>query len=279
MNHNVTASFSLSVLTVLTFAVALYEPDRPAPRGTFAEPVGGPAIEVVEARPPTEVEEATGPTLSGPEAIVAPPSNETKPTPGVVVVTPPTLPTLGRSFESDDRAANGGVAGVAAPPPKAVPLARSPGPLGAELRPRPARDDPGSLLNREPSTPTVLETRPTPEAVAMAPLLLPSVGETNPTDRRASSRPPTPSIRRDLPSGAPPALRNEPKPALSPAAPMFVQEPPGDFVKARPGETLADIAARAYGDRDRAEALWRANRDTLDRPDGPVPEGALLRAP
>jgi hypothetical protein len=40
MNRNVGASFSLSVLTVLAFAVALYQPDTPPPPATTNAPSG-----------------------------------------------------------------------------------------------------------------------------------------------------------------------------------------------------------------------------------------------
>ncbi len=50
MNENVGASFGLSVLVVLFFAVALYHPDKPSSRaGVKAAPA-----EVAEARPPDE---------------------------------------------------------------------------------------------------------------------------------------------------------------------------------------------------------------------------------
>src|SRR5947209_2755532 len=53
MNRNVGASFGLSVLTVLTFAVVLYQPDGPPPRAEAAEkaePATHVPAEVVEAK-------------------------------------------------------------------------------------------------------------------------------------------------------------------------------------------------------------------------------------
>jgi hypothetical protein len=46
-----------------------------------------------------------------------------------------------------------------------------------------------------------------------------------------------------------------------------------------PNETIADVALRVYGTSEDADALWRANRDTLPRLDSPLSAGTLLRTP
>ena len=40
-----------------------------------------------------------------------------------------------------------------------------------------------------------------------------------------------------------------------------------------------DVALRVYGTADDVDALWRANRDALPRPDSPLSPGTLLRTP
>jgi hypothetical protein len=61
--------------------------------------------------------------------------------------------------------------------------------------------------------------------------------------------------------------------------PTILDETRGAFTQARAGETLGDVARRVYGSRDGIERLWLANRDLLDRPDGPLHAGTLLRTP
>lgn len=51
------------------------------------------------------------------------------------------------------------------------------------------------------------------------------------------------------------------------------------FTTVASGEQLQDVARRVYGTADAADRLWRANRDTLNRPDSPVEPGTLLRTP
>lgn len=63
MNQNVGASFGLSVLTVVFFAVALYQPDKPPP--TLAASHGPSRVKAVEAAPPTASET---PSRSTPKA-------------------------------------------------------------------------------------------------------------------------------------------------------------------------------------------------------------------
>lgn len=45
------------------------------------------------------------------------------------------------------------------------------------------------------------------------------------------------------------------------------------------GESLADVAVRVYGTSEAASALWRANRDIIDRSDASLRAGTLLRTP
>lgn len=54
---------------------------------------------------------------------------------------------------------------------------------------------------------------------------------------------------------------------------------PSAFTRARPGESLADIAARVYGSPDSARKVWMANRDLIDSLDAIPPGGTLLRTP
>jgi nucleoid-associated protein YgaU len=66
MNQNVGASFGLSVLIVLLFAVILYQPDTPPPPVASKAP-----IEAVEAHPPADIL---------PPAVVAKPVDRIAPT-------------------------------------------------------------------------------------------------------------------------------------------------------------------------------------------------------
>lgn len=54
MNQNVGASFALSVLTVLFFAVALYQPDKPGAASPILPSLAESAIEPVEALAPID---------------------------------------------------------------------------------------------------------------------------------------------------------------------------------------------------------------------------------
>ena len=57
------------------------------------------------------------------------------------------------------------------------------------------------------------------------------------------------------------------------------RSPDSAFTVAVDGETIEDIASRVYGNPDRAESLWRANRDTLPTRDSRLSAGMLLRTP
>jgi hypothetical protein len=57
------------------------------------------------------------------------------------------------------------------------------------------------------------------------------------------------------------------------------REPRSAFTVAEHDETIDDVAVRVYGTSDKADALWRANRDTLPRKDSPLSPGMLLRTP
>src|SRR4051794_34180845 len=83
MNRNVGASFGLSVLTVLFFAVVLYQPARPPTPPTPA-PAQDAAVVVVEALPPPEP----------PQRVAPPPQVPTvpKPTPAPAPATIATRP-------------------------------------------------------------------------------------------------------------------------------------------------------------------------------------------
>ena len=84
-------------------------------------------------------------------------------------------------------------------------------------------------------------------------------------------RPPEPGPRpRPLDAGAPAGLLKKRPPPPSPRPSFAVVEP---------GESLADVAARVYGSEGAAEALWKANRDQVERVDSPLARGTLLRTP
>jgi len=74
-------------------------------------------------------------------------------------------------------------------------------------------------------------------------------------------------------------------PTTAPVAPSkarrtdVAREPRRAFTVAQAGETIEDVALRVYGTIDEADALWRANRDTLLRRDSPLSVGMLLRTP
>jgi nucleoid-associated protein YgaU len=57
------------------------------------------------------------------------------------------------------------------------------------------------------------------------------------------------------------------------------RQAPSSFTTVRPGETLADVARRVYGDESAASSLWQANRDQLDDGDDPLRPGTPLRTP
>jgi hypothetical protein len=131
-----------------------------------------------------------------------------------------------------------------------------------------------------------------------------------------SSKPVIPSAVRPTPSGAivaPPKAAEEPSIVLPAARPreiaVAVPEPPRlPMPKVRPaqadaeapvappkrpaplsprptfaivqqGESLAEVAVRVYGSKDATEALWKANRDQVERIDSPLARGTLLRVP
>ncbi len=62
-----------------------------------------------------------------------------------------------------------------------------------------------------------------------------------------------------------------------PRAPS-VQSAGGRLVKVGPGDTLAKIALREYGDESKWEMIYQANRRTIDEPDSIYP-GMELRLP
>ncbi len=82
-------------------------------------------------------------------------------------------------------------------------------------------------------------------------------------------RPPAPGVQPEL--AAPTRPPKKPRPSPPSPRPSFAIV--GD------GESLADVAARVYGSEDAAEALWKANRDQVERIDSPLARGTLLRVP
>jgi hypothetical protein len=69
-----------------------------------------------------------------------------------------------------------------------------------------------------------------------------------------------------------------PKPAVPEPAPGPTG-PRSAFTAVKDGESLDDVAIRVYGTSDRADSLWRANRDLLPQRTSPIPAGAVLRTP
>jgi nucleoid-associated protein YgaU len=67
-------------------------------------------------------------------------------------------------------------------------------------------------------------------------------------------------------------------PGAPASAPPAVASPPPRLVRVGPGETLASIARRFYGDPAQASRIWEANRDRLRGPELVVP-GMELRLP
>ncbi len=71
----------------------------------------------------------------------------------------------------------------------------------------------------------------------------------------------------------------EPPSATNPQRAGLSGQPREAFATVAAGERLEDVARRVYGTAEAAERLWRANRDTLSRPDSPLEPGTLLRTP
>jgi hypothetical protein len=78
------------------------------------------------------------------------------------------------------------------------------------------------------------------------------------------------------PSGA---AKTGPESAKRQARIEFAREPESDFTAVEASETIQDVAVRVYGSADRADALWRANRDSLPSRDTPLSAGIVLRTP
>jgi hypothetical protein len=51
------------------------------------------------------------------------------------------------------------------------------------------------------------------------------------------------------------------------------------FTHTLEGETMRDVAIRVYGSSDETESLWMLNRDLIQRGEGALPTGTLLRTP
>ena len=75
------------------------------------------------------------------------------------------------------------------------------------------------------------------------------------------------------------AERVAPKVVRPASARRAIARASSSFTRVLEGETLADVARRAYGSADAVEALWRSNRDQLDGPEGPIRPGMILRTP
>jgi nucleoid-associated protein YgaU len=112
---------------------------------------------------------------------------------------------------------------------------------------------------------------------------------------RPGERPPTATLGGPAPKPTPPPRPTPgvPLPAAEPApaprapdvatgqraAPAAPRRPEAGFTRVEPGEDLAAVARRVYGEGGDVAALWRANRDQLDAADAPLRAGMLLRTP
>lgn len=115
-----------------------------------------------------------------------------------------------------------------------------------------------------------------------APAAIPRAGSpavaASPPSRPAAEKARPAVALRDVKAEAPKA-QSEPARAKAPARRSKPPIPRPSFAVVEGGETLADVAARIYGSRDEAEALWKANRDQVERIDSPLARGTLLRTP
>jgi nucleoid-associated protein YgaU len=139
-----------------------------------------------------------------------------------------------------------------------------------------AASPPGSGSSKPDAPPPIQPTRPRAIAESPAPaekasIALPAV--VAPVIQVAGSeppRPPEPEARPRLADTKAPV-----KPPKQPSPPS----PRPSFAIVEPGESLADVARRVYGSKDATEALWKANRDQVERIDSPLAQGTLLRTP
>jgi nucleoid-associated protein YgaU len=148
------------------------------------------------------------------------------------------------------------------PPPVAKTTARSvvdASPRRVEVPPDGSLPGPKQDHRASPAPPAKSANAPT-EVTAVA------TPAPRPQDAGAAA-----SVREKPPSQ--PESRPEPAKRPSPALPR----PP--FTVVESGETLVDVATRIYGSGDSAEALWKANRDQLERIDSELSRGTLLRTP
>ena len=142
-----------------------------------------------------------------------------------------------------------------------VPIPDSPAPAAAK---QPAASESDRSEAPVPAAPAPKAAEPgavTPPADPPAP---------SPTE----SAPPAPS-----PPAVEPASLREPPRTTIPAATETPHEPRSTFTTTREGESLADVAVRVYGSAEKADTLWRANRDLLPHRDSPLSAGAVLRTP
>jgi nucleoid-associated protein YgaU len=72
------------------------------------------------------------------------------------------------------------------------------------------------------------------------------------------------------------------EPSVTPAQPTVVAKshrPSAVFATANPGESLADLAQRVYGEGADLDALWKINRDQLPTKESELRAGMVLRTP
>lgn len=106
-----------------------------------------------------------------------------------------------------------------------------------------------------------------------------------PFSRRAGEASPVTPTRPMGASAADVAVSDQGGRRGRPAAKIAVSAHPDNrpaasaFTQAGPRESLADIAERVYGDRSKAELLWKSNRDQLQSPNDDPEPGTILRTP
>jgi hypothetical protein len=94
-----------------------------------------------------------------------------------------------------------------------------------------------------------------------------------------TSRPPAHSVEGPRAAEASfTSVQGETKPVARPVA-RARPGPRGAFARVEAGETLADFARRVYGSAEKADDVWRANRDQLPSAESPPEAGMLLRTP
>jgi hypothetical protein len=126
-------------------------------------------------------------------------------------------------------------------------------------------------------SPSTRPAQPVPEAPA--PKAAEPAAEPPAVSAPPSRTEPEPAVAVPPPATVEPAPVREPPKTTIPVAAESPHEPPSAFTTTREGESLGDVAVRVYGSAEKADTLWRANRDLLPHRDSPLIAGAVLRTP